>query len=117
MKIIFLRHAETDYNKLGISQGGDVDPEINEVGKKQAESTAEYLKENHKISKIYSSTMVRARNTVEIIAKFIDVGNEIFYNEKLKESSKKIKDEKDYCGLTKEEYRKIIGERVKKIFV
>ena len=116
MKIIFLRHAETDFNKLGLSQGGDVDPEINEIGKKQAKSTAEFLKENYNISKIYSSTMIRARNTVEIISQFVDVGNEIFYNEKLKESSKKIKDEKDYGGLTKEEYRKIIGERVKKIF-
>ena len=116
MKIIFLRHAETDFNRLGISQGGDVDPEINEAGINQSKCTAKYLKENYNISQIYSSTMIRARNTVEIISDELEFSKEILYNEKLKESSKKIKDEKDYNGLTKEEYKKIIGERVRKIF-
>lgn len=116
MRIIFLRHAETDFNKLGLSQGGDVDPEINEIGKKQALCTAKFLKENYNISQIYSSTMVRAKNTTEIISNFIEFQKEIYFNEKLKESSKKIMGEKDYNGLTKEEYKKIIGERVRKIF-
>lgn len=116
MRLIFLRHAETEYNKLGLSQGGEVDPVLNETGKKQSICTANYLKNNFNISRIYSSTMQRARSTAEIIREEINFSNEIFYNEKLKESSKKIKDEKEFNGLTKEEYKKIIGNRARAIF-
>jgi len=36
--IYFIRHGETEYNKLGIVQGSGVDSELNENGRAQAQA-------------------------------------------------------------------------------
>jgi broad specificity phosphatase PhoE len=42
-EIYFIRHGETEWNKLGMSQGSEADIELNETGRKQALLTGKYL--------------------------------------------------------------------------
>ena len=65
MIIIFVRHGETDYNKIKRVQGTQQIP-LNEQGKTQAQQVAESLQQ-YKITHIYCSGLVRARETAEII--------------------------------------------------
>ena len=67
MIIIIVRHGETDYNKARRFQGQLQIP-LNEKGRTQAVHLAKSLK-RYKITHIYSSNLVRARETAEIINK------------------------------------------------
>ena len=69
MKVMLIRHGETDWNKANKVQGGNTDLPLNENGIVQAEKTAERLK-NEKIDEIYASPMKRALQTAEIIGKY-----------------------------------------------
>ncbi len=74
--IYFVRHGETDWNKEKRSQGGLCDVPINITGRKQAAQTGKYFRQYHSdiaFDCIISSTMLRAIETVHIIA------NEIGY--------------------------------------
>ena len=63
-----------------VTEAGD--PGLTELGKEQSEKTAEFLKDKN-ISKIYSSTFARARETAEIINKTLKVG--IVFDDRLRE--------------------------------
>lgn len=63
----FIRHGETEYNKLRLYTGTKDIP-LNDIGIKQAKSAAEILKD-HPIDNIVCSTLQRAKQTAEIIAK------------------------------------------------
>jgi broad specificity phosphatase PhoE len=65
MIILIVRHGETDYNKTKRVQGTQQIP-LNERGRKQALQVAKSLRQ-FKITHIYSSGLVRARETAEII--------------------------------------------------
>jgi len=67
MKIIAIRHGETEWNALGREQG-QLDSSLTARGLKQAEAIAERLR-RVKFSALYSSDLGRARNTAEIVAK------------------------------------------------
>jgi len=67
MKIIAIRHGETEWNALGREQG-QLDSSLTTRGLKQAEAIAERLR-RVKFSALYSSDLGRARNTAEIVAK------------------------------------------------
>ena len=69
MKLILVRHGETDWNKERRIQGGFTDTELNEAGRKQAERIALALK-NEKLTALYSSPLKRALKTAQAIAKF-----------------------------------------------
>ena len=58
MRLYIIRHAETEYNKLGLIQGSEVDSELNEVGIKQSELFYDFYKELD-IKKIYVSGLKR----------------------------------------------------------
>ena len=60
------RHGETDWNKRGILQGW-LDVPINEVGRRQASDMAAAF-HGAGFSAVWSSPLVRARETAEIIA-------------------------------------------------
>jgi 2,3-bisphosphoglycerate-dependent phosphoglycerate mutase len=62
----FLRHGETDVNRLGLVAGRS-DVELNETGWRQARAAAQRLK-THRIDAIYSSPLKRARDTASCIA-------------------------------------------------
>jgi len=68
MKIILIRHAESEANSKGIHQGQIVDTGLSEKGKEQARRLAESLK-NEKIEAVYSSDLKRAMETAEAVAK------------------------------------------------
>ena len=55
------------------------DPGLTELGKEQVEKTAEFLRDKN-ISKIYSSTYKRTRETAEIINKNISFKINLFGN-------------------------------------
>nr|WP_307776390.1 histidine phosphatase family protein [uncultured Cetobacterium sp.] len=64
-KIILVRHGQTQLNAEGVFFG-ILDPELNSVGKEQAENTKKIL-EKIDYDKIYSSDLKRAKETAEII--------------------------------------------------
>ncbi|WFD33909.1 phosphoglycerate mutase (2,3-diphosphoglycerate-independent) [Malassezia cuniculi] len=67
MRVILVRHGETNENVQGIIQGR-LDTSLNEKGIMQAEQTADALR-SVRVTHIISSPLSRARVTAEIIAK------------------------------------------------
>ena len=75
--MLFVRHGETDWNKLEKIQGS-TDTDLNETGLRQAEELGETLeKEVHKIRKIYSSRQKRAKVTADKIAGYLGATVEV----------------------------------------
>jgi broad specificity phosphatase PhoE len=68
LKIILVRHGETDWNKAHRVQGSNSDVPLNAIGKKQAASLAVRLKEED-IEAVYSSPLRRAWDTAQAIAR------------------------------------------------
>lgn len=68
MKIIFIRHGQTDFNVK--SKTGEVmtsnNPQLNETGRAQARATGEKLK-SWAVDKIYSSPLDRAVETANLV--------------------------------------------------
>lgn len=91
MDIYLIRHGETDYNKVRRLQGV-TDIPLNARGIELAQKTAERLKDIH-FDRIYTSPLIRARKTAEIIRGNRDL--EIIPTEGLREISFG-----DYEGLT-----------------
>lgn len=98
-KIYLIRHGQTDYNFQNIVQGGGVDSDLNETGRKQAQLFYELYK-NVPFDKVYTSALKRSIQSVE---RFIKDGhkheihpelNEIHWG--IKEMIKITEDENDY---------------------
>jgi len=66
VQIVLVRHGATDWNLQGRCQGV-TDPELSEVGVRQAEQIAALLS-SESIQAIYSSGLRRARQTAELIS-------------------------------------------------
>lgn len=108
VKFYFIRHGETDFNKLGISQGHKA-VNINEKGRKQATLTGNYLKQYRnklKFNLIISSPLLRAKQTSKIIADILKI-KDIIYNDNLKEL-----DMGDFTGKIKTEKYQIIRNQI-----
>lgn len=72
MELILVRHGETAQNHLKQIQGWADNP-LNDVGRTQAQKAAKYLKEINYIPEVaYTSPLVRASETGEIILGFIN---------------------------------------------
>jgi len=69
MKLVIIRHGQTDANLKGLIQGATVDGPLNFIGVTQAEAAGFNLKD-YRLPVIYSSTMTRAKETAEIIARY-----------------------------------------------
>ncbi len=65
IRLLLVRHGETDWNQQSRYQG-QIDISLNENGKLQSEKVAEFIK-NVSIDKAYSSSLLRAKETAEII--------------------------------------------------
>ena len=76
--IYFVRHGQTDWNKIGRMQGHK-DTELNDEGKNQAQILKEKLK-GIKFDKVFSSPLKRAKETAQIISE-----QEIVFDDRLKE--------------------------------
>ena len=68
VRVILVRHGETECNRLRRIQGGNSDVPLNEKGEQQAESLALRLKAEE-IQGIYSSPLRRSLDTAQAIAK------------------------------------------------
>jgi broad specificity phosphatase PhoE len=66
MRIVLLRHAETEWNREGRFQGGQ-DIALSAAGREQAESAARLLAATP-LDAVWSSPLARARDTAAIIA-------------------------------------------------
>lgn len=66
-KLIFLRHGESEYNRIK-KYAGQLDVPLSEVGKQQAIIAGSYIAKNYKIDEIYSSNLSRAIETAQPIA-------------------------------------------------
>lgn len=64
--IYIVRHGQTDWNVAGLTQG-ETDIPLNSEGVKQAKTLGEELR-NIKFDGIFSSDLIRARKTAEIVA-------------------------------------------------
>ena len=67
VKIILIRHGETDWNLVRRIQGGESDTPLNDTGKNQAAALANRLQDEH-ITAVFSSPLQRALHTAEAIA-------------------------------------------------
>ena len=65
-KLYLIRHGETDYNNALRFQG-QTDIPLNQKGIEQAEKAADFFRDIP-LQAIYTSTLIRARTTAEIIA-------------------------------------------------
>ena len=72
VKLLFLRHGLSVTNKLGCFCG-QLDAPLDEEGYVQAEQAAEYICANYKIDAIYSSDLVRVKQTVAPTAKKLNL--------------------------------------------
>ncbi len=71
--IFIVRHGQTDTNRKGLLQGRS-DLSLNEAGRAQAEETARKLADRGVVfDRVFSSPLVRARQTAEILAPGVPV--------------------------------------------
>lgn len=96
MKLVLVRHAETDWNRDRRVQGFS-NINLNDTGRLQAQQIGEALK-REKLDLIYSSPLYRALDTAKAIAKHH--GLEVQEDPRLMEL-----DQGDLDGLTPEELR------------
>lgn len=68
MKLILIRHAESEMNNLGIHQGQIHDTGLSPQGINQSKALAKFL-ENEEVNEIYSSDMKRTFETASSISK------------------------------------------------
>ena len=81
MDLLIVRHGESEA-AIEIREG-EFDYDLTEKGHKEAELLATYLKENFKITKIYSSTLKRARQTIKHVSDKLNL--EVIFDEELVE--------------------------------
>jgi len=105
VKLILVRHAESEWNPVGRYQGL-LDPPLSERGKKQARLLAKELSKEH-IDLIYSSPLTRTYETASEIAK--EKGMEVIKDERLREI-----DHGAWSGLLVEEVMEKYPEDFKK---
>ena len=67
LTLILVRHGESRANNEKFF-AGQLDVELSELGRHQAEVTAKYVTDTYKIDKIYSSPLRRAYDTAKAIA-------------------------------------------------
>ena len=77
-----IRHGESEANRQGIF-AGQIDPDLQNKGLKQAELTAKYIIDNYEVDRIYSSDLQRAYKTAKCLAQMLDM--EIIQDKNLRE--------------------------------
>ena len=82
MKILVIRHGESEADLLDVHEGR-ADFALTERGHRQAEAMANYIAENFDISKIYASTLTRAKQTAQHLSD--KIGIPIVFDENLME--------------------------------
>ena len=81
-RILMIRHGQSVANRDG-KFVGQTDAPLSETGEKQAELTAEFIKENYHVAKVYASDLKRAYNTGKAVSDLL--GIEIEGSKRLRE--------------------------------
>jgi broad specificity phosphatase PhoE len=71
MKLHFIRHGESSANTLRIFSNQDAEHPLTEAGREQAQARASSL-EHLQVDRIYTSPILRARQTAEILGAYLD---------------------------------------------
>ena len=71
-RLILIRHGESEANRQGVF-AGQIDPDLQNKGIKQAQLTAKYVAENYNVDKIYSSDLQRAYKTAICLADILNL--------------------------------------------
>ncbi len=82
MKLLVIRHGESEADLLDVHEGR-ADFALTERGHRQAEAMANYVADNYNISRIYASTLTRARQTAQHLSD--KTGISIVFDENLME--------------------------------
>ncbi len=82
MKLLVIRHGESEADLLDVHEGR-ADFALTERGHRQAEAMANYVADNYDISKIYASTLTRAKQTAQHLSD--KTGISIIFDENLME--------------------------------
>jgi len=82
MKLLIIRHGESEADILNVWEGR-ADFNLTDMGKKQATLMANWVADNYKIDKIFSSPLKRASQTAGILSDRAGAG--IIYDEDLME--------------------------------
>ncbi len=69
LRVILVRHGETDWNRIHRLQGGDSDTPLNETGRTQAQRLALRLTDED-VRAVYTSPLKRALDTALEIARY-----------------------------------------------
>ena len=104
--LIFIRHGQSVANQLRVF-AGQKNFDLTDLGLRQAERCARFLKENFSVDAIYASDLTRARQTAEPAAKLY--GLDIVLMEDLRERSIGIWAGKSHQEV-KERYPKLFQE-------
>ena len=72
----FVRHGESEANVLGVISNRGAEHGLTERGRRQAETLARDL-QGAGVARIYSSPLLRARETADILATILDVAFEV----------------------------------------
>jgi broad specificity phosphatase PhoE len=83
MRIILVRHGQTEYNTESRIMGWLPIP-LDDTGRSQVKKLGSFIKKKYSISKIYSSDLIRTKESTEMIKNEISISNVIF-KEKLRE--------------------------------
>ena len=111
MELYIVRHGETTANKTHILQGMSVPSYLNEIGKEQAKSVGNRLK-NTKFDHIYTSDLIRAKTTAELIQIELQIKPPITETKALRE-----RDYGDFEGHTWAEVRKFYNTNAQRSVV
>lgn len=84
MPIYYVRHGKSAANVRGVFAGQKDDSPLVEEGVRQAEETAKYLA-TLPIKRIFSSPLLRARQTSDVIKQFLDKSISIQIDERINE--------------------------------
>ncbi len=82
MKLLVIRHGESEADLLDVHEGR-ADFALTERGHRQAEAMADYVADNYNISKIYASTLTRAKQTAQHLSN--KTGIPVVFDENLME--------------------------------
>ncbi len=96
MKLILIRHGQTDANKNRIIQGVD-DNRLNETGIKQAREAGKELKKKYKIDIVFCSPLLRCVETLNHILGEYQIEGEIVMCKLIQE-----RDYGEYTGVESE---------------
>ena len=101
LRLVFVRHGLSSFNKKGLIQGRSNESYLTKEGYTQAESAGKVLRDIN-FDGIYSSPLIRASETAKTIEKFLKKNYEIKLDENLLEVNLPT-----WSGLDIDEIKKI----------